>query len=493
MTREEYQKKYGQAPTLHSDIPVPQQKTSLGQKILNTGSDISNFLGFKGVSDEYGATIARANAPEEQKKLVDFPKMKQVVGSAIQGAANFIPGAGEGLNLAAKIGLGAATGYAVDMGSKLQNKDQTVGQALVPGAATAIGGGLPIVGAAIVRPATRIIGRLVKGLASGTSGVASDTIDKIIDNPKYAQEASNRLEKSGNSAVLKENAQQIVQGISNLKQQARKSFGEGLDQLSKEDINPTTFRQQTQGFLDKYGVSSEGDKRILSGVEFDEPKNIQKASDLIDKLHTTELDGKSLRKLADDIDSAKYKTATSDERLSFNAFLKDMSSSLKEGISASTGKLSEINKNFSQDMQLAESAENIFGKVNFKNLPEVVKASQKLEGLFNQKGIAPDVVDSFLSRIGINPEEFKTGEAVRQITNKSETANSVGTGLGEITRAATSAVITPKIVRDLSIFTGASKNTLLPFLRELKPAARAILLNALATGNAQSEQQMPIQ
>lgn len=468
--------------------PQKQKATTVGGKILNTATDITKFLGGGAVADTFGATAAKIGKSKQEKDIIsqDQPSVKQTIGSGLQLGANFIPGAGEGLGLAAKVGIGAATGYAYDVGSKLQNKDTSVGESLTPGVGTAIGGALPIAGA-VLRPAAKIVGRLLKGLGSGLSGVSTDTINKIIENPEYAKEATRRLQKSGNYTVLEDNAKQIVNGISQIRQEARGAYGTGLEQLSKEDINPSTFREKTQAVLDKYGISKQNGVRKLSGVEFDDPKNIQKASHLIDKLHNTELDGKSLRKLSDDIESAKYKTATSDERLSFNHFLNDVSSSLKDAVNSSTGKLDEINKNFSQDMGLSQAAEKIFGKVNYKNLSEVVGASQKLESLFQQKGIAPEVVDKFLSRIGINPEDFKTGEAVRQISNKTEGSNSVGTSFGEVMRSATSAVITPKTVRNLATFTGLSRNTLSSLWPRLSTGARAILLNAIVQQNSQSQ------
>lgn len=47
-------------------------------------------------------------------------------------------------------------------------------------------------------------------------------------------------------------------------------------------------------------------------MEFEDLR-ILKANELIDRLHSAELDGKSLRKLADDVENSLYKTATSDE------------------------------------------------------------------------------------------------------------------------------------------------------------------------------------
>jgi hypothetical protein len=121
---------------------------SLGQKVLDAGTSVANFFGAKGISEQFGADIARAQAPQDQKNLIAYPSFKQVAGSALQTGANFIPGAGTGASLATKVGMGAATGYAMDVGSKLQDPNRSVSKSLIPGIGTAIGGALPLAGAA---------------------------------------------------------------------------------------------------------------------------------------------------------------------------------------------------------------------------------------------------------------------------------------------------------------------------------------------------------
>lgn len=463
-------------------VPVTEiKKKNFGQKLVSAAKAVSKFSGAEAIQEKIGADIARDLATKSEKQYITEPSKKEIVGSVIQTGANFLPGVGKGASVLGKVGAGAATGLAFDVGSDLQ-AGKSIGEAITPGVGTAIGAVIPGAGATL-KPVNKIVSRLFKGLGSGVSGVSVDTIDKIIANPETAQKASQILAKSGNAKVLEENSRAIVNGIAKIKNEARSSFGKGLEQLSKEDIAPKTFRESTQGFLDKYGVTSEGNQRILANIEFDDPKNVQKASDLINKLSTSELDGKSLRKLADDIENAKYKTATSDERLSFNAFINDLSSTLKDAISSSTSKLNEMDQKFSQDMQLAETAEDIFGNVNFKNLPEVVKASQKLEGLFAQKGLAPEVVDDFLTRIDMSPEDFKTTEAVRQISNKQTGANTKGLSVGEMAQQVTSAVITPKMVKNIAIKTGLAEKKVLPFLRQLKVGARNVVIQALLSTN----------
>lgn len=455
-------------------IPSPQQKTPIANKV-------ANFFGAKGISDQFGASLARTKADSElEKSLVENPTLKQVAGSAIQTGANFLPGAGVGAKLATKAAIGAGTGYALDVGSKLQNDTKNP---LVPGVGTAIGTALPGVGAGIGY-AGRVVGRLFKGLGSGLSGVSTETINKIVSNPKMAQVATDKVIKTGNAKVLEENARQIMNGVSTIRKEARKAFGEGLETLAKTDIEPTTFRAKTQAFLDKYGSTLTDKGRKITNAEFDNPKNLAKANELIGRLNSTDLDGKSLRKLANDIESAAYKTTGSDaERLSFNAFVNDLSDTLKEAITGSTDKFGEINKKFSSDMQLTKAIEDIFGKVKFKNLPEVVKATKKLETLFAQKGIAPEVIDDFFTRIGVSPQDFKTTEAVRQIMNKEPVPpNTPGFNVGEVIRTVTGAILTPETINRIAIKTGLTQTQLNPLISSLKvlsPALQKTLIQAL--------------
>ena len=471
MTRAEYEAKYGTPP------PVPPKQQFVPPPKTPTSNKIANFLGAKGITEQFGASLARAKAPKAEKSFVEFPKPKEVVGSAIQFGANFLPGAGVGAGLGTKVAVGAGTGLAFDVGSKLQ-VGKPIQEAFKPGIATAVGASIPVIGAAI-KPATRIIGRLVKGLGSGLSGVSTKTIDKIVTNPQTAQRASEAIQKSGNAKVLEENAKTVMRGVSTIKKEARKAFGEGLESLAEADINPTLFRKGTQTLLDKYGIRTTEKGAKLANFEFNDPKNLTKANELLKRLNTVKLDGKSLRKLADDVEASAYKIATGDERLSFNAFVKDLSNTLKKTVSEATPKFGEINKKFSTDIQLAETIEDIFGKVKFGNLRETVRASKRLEGLFAQTGIAPEVIDDFLNRIGLSPEDFKTTEAVRQITNKITGTNPKGLNFAELTRELTSAIVTPQTVRDIAIKIGVAEQTLLPELRKLSSPVRKALLNFL--------------
>ena len=394
------------------------------------------------------------------ERVAEFAVPLTKVGKAVEGS-NFL------VRLASKAVTagGVATAQAGEVGKE-----------------TAIAGGiegaLPIAGK-VARPVFNVIRRLFKGLGSGLSGVSTDVIDLIVENPQKALEVSRQLETSGNFTVLEENARIIVNGVSKIRQDARRAFGEGLNKLKSEDINPTTFRDSIQGFLDSVGSSVKGKFRELKNVEFEDPKNIQKASNLIEELSTTKLDGFSLRKLLEKVSNSRFKTATTDERLSFNVFIKEYEDAIKKAISGSTNKLDEINAAFSKDIQLTEGIERIFGKIKFKNLSEVDRVAQKLEQLFSQKGLNPREIDEFLTKLGIIPEDFRTSEGVRQVTSKITGANTRGLTITELIQSVTSSILTPEAIKNISIATGIAEDVLGPLLQSLSPTARGILIQSL--------------
>lgn len=475
MTQQEFEQKYGRAPsatpTTETNTPKEGKPIAggldavfggkqIGESLVSAGTNIGNLV--TGGLDKF----------QKNYQSVDVPAL---IGDYTKAASNFIPGAGKGAGLATKTAAGAATGYAMDVGNKMKAGQE---DAFTPGLGTALGAGIPVAGA-VLSPAAKIVGSLFKGTGSALSGASQQHIEAMLADPRAAQEAADTIKNSGEQALVTNNARTIVNGIGSARRQARSVYGNALEGLAAEDIKPSIFRGQTQGFLDKYGISLKGSERTLDNVEFTDPKNLQKASDLIDKLANTELDGKSLRKLTDDIENAMYKTATSDERLSFNAFVQDMAKTVRGAIDKSTPKLAEMNAKFSKDMQLLEATQNIFGTVDYQNLPEVMKASQRLEGIFNQKGMAPTVIDDFLTRIGVDPGGFRASEAARQVGNIEQKANAPGINPLEMVRAVTSAVVSPKLVRDITIATGASEQAIKPFLEALSTPARNAVIQLL--------------
>lgn len=487
MTREEYEKEFGATPRVSSITLEPTQvegrtglkgfATGLLKSAAKTGLGIAK--GFQKTFPLVGVAGVglKVRPTEETEQALEAKTTAEKAGKFVGDVAQFaIPGtkvarATKALSAIPRIGARAVTAGAVGTAQTGDIKGGALAagvEALAPGVGKVVG--------AVARPVTAFMGRLFKGISSGLSGASSGQIEAILANPKTAQQAVKEIKATGGASLLRKNAESIVQGVSKVRQDARRAFGEGLEKLSEADINPTTFKDAVGAILNKFGSVVSKGQRILQNVEFDDPKNLKRASDLISRLSRVRLDGKSLRKLADDIDATKFKTATSDERLAFNAFTKDLSNGLKDAISKSTDKLDEINRAFSADIQLAEGIQQIFGKVKFKNLKEVLIVSQRMESLFNQRGLAPEVVDSFLQKIGLKAGVFRAGEAARQMGELAPAANTIGISVFELIRSFTAAVVPPATVRKIAIAAGISRDVTQKIMAELSPTARAVFV-----------------
>jgi hypothetical protein len=151
MTREEYEKKYGQNPGVltpearQRSLAEPQDTRS---PLMKVADGVTNFIGARGIADQFGTTIAslRADTPQEKQLVQDTnPSLKEVTGSALQTGANFIPAPIKAAGLAAKAAVGAGTGYVMGVGSELQ-KGSAMKTSLTPGIETTVGGLLPVIG-----------------------------------------------------------------------------------------------------------------------------------------------------------------------------------------------------------------------------------------------------------------------------------------------------------------------------------------------------------
>lgn len=465
------------------------------------------------INEEIAKTGQRAEELLNPNELTN----KEVLGSALQLVANAIPGVGAekaGMEsgklavmggasellaktgipstiiqkgtetlakktpLLAKIGAGAGTGYAYDVAQNLK-ENKTGTDVIKPGVGTVVGGALPVAGILANNLVLKPLSRIVKGLGAGFSGAGVQDLNNIISNPYTAQKVSNALKKEGNIEVLKSEVKNVMDGISQIRRESNIAFGQGLDELKATDIEPKTFRNKIQTFLDDNGFYTKSGKKNLTNVEFSDPKNIKKANELIGRLQNVELNGKELRKLSDDIENAQFKTATSDERIAFNRFTQDLSSALKGAISETTPKLKEINAKWSQDRQLIDAIQSIFGNVKFKSLDEINTIAKKISGISSEGGISPEIVDNFFKRIGQNPAEFKTSESVRKIMSKNIGANKLGLNVSEIMQSLSGGIITPNLVKNIAILTGKSEPVVKKIIEKGSPTAKKLLLNLI--------------
>jgi len=216
------------ATSLNISSPPPSKPKPLGQKVLDTGTAVSDFFGGKGVASYLGGRIAKATVPQEQKQFVQTPKLSdpKTVGSALELGSLVLPygatakaitsgaravGLKRGVSALGKVGSGATGGYAIDVGSGLQEGEGA--QSFVPGLGTALGAGLGAIGpglGALQRTAPGLKEASQKGYSEAlgaTTKKLKEISQKIV--PEMAERKIVALSRKG----LQEKATGMVEKI----------------------------------------------------------------------------------------------------------------------------------------------------------------------------------------------------------------------------------------------------------------------------------------
>ena len=343
-------------------------------------------------------------------------------------------------------------------------------------------------------------GRALKGLGAGLSGKPGGAIDAILENPKVAKEQFKKLTKGGKEAVMKdmnERVKIIRDGFTNVRKESSEAFGKGIDELkSKVKVDPATLNKNLTETASSFGVNP-GDtvEEILDNSDFlSKPiaNRVKKVNDILEG--SDKFSGDKVREVFKTLEGRKFKTTGSDsEKIAFNKYIDEMTGTIERSLidADDTGILKQINADFSADRQLLDAFESIFGKVKFKNIDEALKASNKFDQLFKQKGIGDDVIDRFFTRIGVDPSDFRAKSSVTESFVKDTPANAKGLSIGELIQTATSSVITPETVTRVSANLGIANDVasrLLKNLKGLDQPTRALFIDTLQdlfTGNNQ--------
>jgi len=250
---EDYEKEFGAKPSLPSSTSMGSAPATPKAKkgLLQEGGTVQNFgvglakgalqtaqglgqLGLKGVKaltgKDYGTKETFLKDPNALKAQGTAEKLgkftEQVAEFAVPGSK--VGKLTQGTNILTKTASRAATSGAVATAQQGEIGKDT---ALAAGTEAAI----PIAGA-VIKPAVKFLGNLLKGTSSGLSGAPSEAIEQIYKNPKVALQTAKEIRDTGGSTVLRKNAEKIVNGVSTIKQQARSAYGQGLEQLSQVQI-----------------------------------------------------------------------------------------------------------------------------------------------------------------------------------------------------------------------------------------------------------------
>lgn len=289
----------------------------------------------------------------------------------------------------------------------------------------------------------------------------------------------------GNLEILKSNSQKILNGVSQLKKEASDAFSKGLENLKNIDVDINKYRAGVSNLFTDYGFNPKTFK--FTNVDFKDPLNIKKSMRVAKMLNETQLDGASVRKLMKDIGDMASKSGSTEEARAFNAFVRDISSGLKNILSESSPVFNNMNKKYSTDIQLAEAIQGILGDVKFKSQDELIDVSKNLEKIFTKNPLENEAIDNFFKRIGLDGNQLKTSEAVRQISNKGINNNQMGLSFDEIFRTVSSSIVSPKTVRDIAIMTGISQQALEKVMLSKNPYVREMFIKTLNDLTTQDE------
>lgn len=268
-------KKY---PQYQKNVSAPEQKKSLGDKIISAGTAFNNFIGGEGLGKLGGYLINKARLPASQQQYLEAPSAKEVAGSALQVGSLAVPygaaargaglglralGAGEKLaSLGGKVAAGAGTGALYDTGGALQGQN-------TGGAGTIIGAAVPALG-----PIAKVGASLAGRSLGVTTGVGNDVIRETFNAARAGGGDATAMRSAlrGNTSpeAIVENAKQ---SLGKMFEGRTNAYQEALGKLEKntQSYDITSINDALKKNLEKFkiGVKNGGLDFSQSAIRFD--------------------------------------------------------------------------------------------------------------------------------------------------------------------------------------------------------------------------------
>lgn len=401
-------------------------------------------------------------------------------------------GAGTVGKFGARFLKSAALGGVFGTGQTLQ-KDQSSFKDVLTGAA--VGGAIPVAGGALTL-AKRFLGTVAKGAASSISGIGSDAIQAVVENPQAAKVGL----RGDATKVLTDLANQVRGKVSGLAKEAEDAYGQALEELPKRLGRTPEVLQSGQKTTirvggNTYTLSMQGVKSNLTSqlrrfgvvinpkkAEFDfleapfigsEETTLRKVFEVVNSWRDTS--PKGLNDLA--IKVGQYrKSGTQSPEL--NAVIDAVKKGVREYAGKRVPAVAELNLRYNRvkdfisaiDQELATNGAFKGGTA------ENIQTAKRIATIFNKnKELARELVGRLESG-----EDILATEAGRELSaGVSRSAASIG----DSARTVIQSVIPPKAIGEIAIQTGIAQEQLAPILQNLKqlnPAARTLLLRLLS-------------
>jgi hypothetical protein len=449
----------------------------------------SKALAGKGINNETKKT------PVGDVKPITTAKDAAGVGLELGATGLGVKGIGAAGKFASRFLQNALLGAGTSAGQSIQQEDSTandVAKSSVAGAA--VGGALPVAGQA-VSLVKRFLGVVGKGAAASLSGVGSDAIEAVIDNPRVAQQAM----RSDATQTLSSLASQVREKVSSFAREASDAYGEALEELPKRlGRNPkvlqagqkTTIKVDGETFtLSMLGVKSKLTRSLREfdvlvdprKKEFDflqspfrksEENILKEVFEVIDQWRDTS--PKGLNSLARKVGNYRKAGEQSPE---LNSIIDSIKSNVREYIGDRIPAARAMNQKYRQAKDfIAAIDQELATDGAFKGgTAEQIATAKKLATIFNKnKELARELVERLEGG-----DDILASEAGRELSAGVSRSTA---SIGDVTRGAIQTVIPPRLIGELVAATGIAKEALEPILislKELEPASRTALLQLL--------------
>jgi len=248
----------------------PIEKPSLNQRVMDTGTKVTNMLGGKNVAETFGAEIAKIGATPEERQIIsqDQPGVRETIGSALSLGSVFAPVGriAKGVATGAKaLGLGAskmignvaaggATGAAADIGM-----DMSEGRSPTLGLGTLLGAGIPAaspVVSAISRASAKLAGRGIAEVQGALTGTSAETVEQAFN---AARTGGKDLEQFTAALRGKTTPEALVntvrQNIGSISSQRQALFKDTLAELGDQIVNTAPAKNGLLAKLQEAGIS----------------------------------------------------------------------------------------------------------------------------------------------------------------------------------------------------------------------------------------------
>jgi len=255
------------------NLNQPEQVEAPKPDFLTKASNIaSSIFPGKKIGEAIGTSIARATVPEEQKQFVSpAPSTQEIAGDALQIGAFFLPVGkiakglalgGRALGLGAKtaqtagnILSGAGTGFAVDAGMGLANKED---KPFAPGFGTVIGAGIPA-----IAPIAKGISRIAGEVAGKTTGTSFATIKQGIQATTVGGAKGKAFTSALRGSTTPESiVEEAKTGLNTIKKLRTDEYLKQLEVISQNkkslDVSPIVEEVGTQLERFKIEVTEQG-------------------------------------------------------------------------------------------------------------------------------------------------------------------------------------------------------------------------------------------